>query len=471
MEGKNEKENERGIKIMALRSLMLRKQIDDVKKSLEAVNAKEGTFAKREAELEIAIAEASTDEEKNVVENAVDAFEKEKADTAAEKERLESKVNELEGLLAEVEKEEPEKKEERKEETKMEYRKKFFNLSAQERDAFIERADVKEFLQRTRELGSQKRSITGAELLIPTVVLDLIRENVLRYSKLYRHVRVRAVPGKARQTVMGAIPEAVWTEACATLNELNLSFAGVEVDGFKVGGYIAVCNATLQDSDIALAEEIISALGQAIGLALDKAILYGTGTKMPLGVVTRLTQTSAPASAPANSIAWTNLSATNVLAISGKTDAALFKALVTATGAAKGVYSRGEKVWVMNEQTYTTLIANALTINAGGAIVAGVEGTMPVIGGVIEVLPFIPNDVIIGGYFDLYLLAERAGTTIAQSEHAMFIEDQTVFKGTARYDGLPVVAEAFVAIGISGTAPTANAVTFAVDQANTVSGS
>ena len=85
---------------------------------------------------------------------------------------------------------------------------------------------------------------------------------------------------------------------------------------------------------------------------------------------------------------------------------------------------------------------------------------------IIEKLSFIPDDVIIGGYGDLYLLAERAGTAISQSEHARFIEDQTVFKGTARYDGLPVIAEGFVAIGIGGTKPTANAVTFAEGTAN-----
>ena len=33
-------------------------------------------------------------------------------------------------------------------------------------------------------------------------------------------------------------------------------------------------------------------LGQSIGLALDKAIVYGTGVKMPLGIVTRLAQAS-----------------------------------------------------------------------------------------------------------------------------------------------------------------------------------
>ena len=120
----------------------------------------------------------------------------------------------------------------------------------------------------------------------------------------------------------------------------------------------------------------------------------------------------------------------------------------------------------MNEKTKTKLIANALSINAAGALVTGMQDTMPVIGGAIETLEFIPDDVIVGGYGQRYLLAERAGASIAQSEHVRFIEDQTVFKGTARYDGLPVIPEAFVAVGIGGAAPTATAVSFATDTAN-----
>ena len=132
---------------------------------------------------------------------------------------------------------------------------------------------------------------------------------------------------------------------------------------------------------------------------------------------------------------------------------------------AKGKYSRGTKVWVMNETTYTFLKAQALSINAAGAIVSGVEGTMPVVGGIVEVLDFIPDYVVIGGYFELYLLAERAGQKFASSDQVFFIQDQPVFKGTARYDGQPVIAEAFAAIGVNGTTPNST-MTFAADTAN-----
>ena len=146
-------------------------------------------------------------------------------------------------------------------------------------------------------------------------------------------------------------------------------------------------------------------------------------------------------------------------------DAALIKAIVLDGAAIDGKYSRGEKVWVMNDKTYATVVANAMTVDASGAIVAGLNGRMPIIGGIIEVLSFVPDDIIIGGYFDLYLLGERAGMQIQNSEHVRFLADETVYKGTARYDGQPVIAEAFVVIGINGETPD-DTMTFAADTAN-----
>ena len=459
---------------MALKMLILRSKKDKLEKDLANLRAKDEEFHTREAELEAAIAEMdenTSEEDRTAVEDQVEALTKEKEENEEAKGNLEKEIEKIEGEMADEEArsaaaaKKPEKKDERGNNI-METRKKFFGMNMQERDAFLARDDVKGFLQRVRDLREQKRTVKGAELTIPTVVLDLIKENIREYSKLYKHVNVRPVPGKARQTVMGTIPAGIWTEMCGKLNELELNFNAAEVDGYKVGGFVAVCNAIIEDSDIALATEIIAALGKAIGLALDEAIIYGTGTKMPMGILTRLAQTEQPADHDENARTWENLSETNVIVVTGKTDTALFKAIIEGTGKAKGKYSNGKKFWAMSETTKTTLLANALGVNAAGALVAGMNSEMPVVGGKIEELSFIPDGVIVGGFGDLYLLAERDGATVAQSEHARFIEDQTVFKGTARYDGVPVIAEGFVAIGISGTKPSATAVTFVEDKAN-----
>lgn len=454
---------------MALKAILLRKKIDEKKSELKALREKDEEFERREAELLEAIEEASGEDLAQVEEEA-ETFSTEKEEHENAKTGLENEIGDLERELSEEEERtKPKGKpiEERKGGNVMVVRTKFRNMSMQERDAFFANEEVKDFLSRTRELGKQKRAINGAELLIPEIVLDLIKEDINKYSKLIKHVKPKPVPGKARQNTMGAIPEAVWTEMCATLNELSLAFNQTEVDGYKVGGYIAICNATLEDSDIALASEIIDALGQAIGYALDKAIVYGAGTKMPLGFVTRLAQKEAPSDYPASARPWEDLSTSNILTIPAaeSTGIKLYQRIIKASGAAKSRKSAGNKFWAMNEKTHTTLLAEALSFNAAGAIVSGQNMTMPVIGGPIELLDFVPDDNIVGGYGDRYLLAERAGTSIAQSEHVRFIEDQTVYKGTARYDGHPVFAESFVAIGISGTAPTTT-MDFTEDVAN-----
>lgn len=469
---------------MALRSLMLKKNLDDLNAEIANLRETANGFSLREAELADAINEANTDEEKATVEQAINDFEAEKKDNAEKISTLSERVSAIEKELAEAEKkqeapavvdEEPVKETEIRTELKnmnnavstVRAKKLFSGMTIEQRTEMFEREDVKKFMGEVRTCISEKRALSNVGLTIPEVYLGLIRENIENYSKLYKYVNVKPLKGTGRMTVMGTYPEAVWTEMCANLNELSLGFNEVEVDGYKVGGYIAVCNANIEDSDVDLAAEIITALGQAIGLALDKAILYGTGTKMPLGIVTRLVQTSEPASYPANARPWVDLHTSNVKSLSADLEGiTLFKELTKDSGAAKGKYSRGAKVWAMNETTYTALKAEMLSINAAGAIVSGIEGTMPVIGGDIVVLDFIPDNIIIGGYFDLYLVAERSGQKLGQSEHVKFLEDQTVFKGTARYDGLPVIAEGFVAFALNGGTVLANAVSFAEDSAN-----
>lgn len=467
---------------MALRQLMLSKKIEQRKAALAELNETEASLLKREADLVVAVDEAKTDEETVAVEEEADKLEAEKKENDEKKSKLEGEIAELENELEELNSKEPKKEEERSKQKSMNQReggnsmkrhKFFIGMTREAVETLVQRDEVKEFLQRTREFMTQKRAVTGAELGVPVVLLDILRDNINLYSKLIKHVFVKPVNGTARQTVAGTVAEAIWTEMVAKLNELSLGFNQLEVDGYKVGGYIPVPNSLLEDSDdIALADEIMTYLGQAIGLAVDKAILYGKGVKMPVGILKRLAETSKPSYWGTKEKAWTDLHTSNLLLIdaAADTDIKFFKDLILKLGKAKANYSNGQKFWAMSSNTFATLQAKALTINAAGAIVSGQNSTMPIVGGAVETLDFIPDGVIIGGYGSLYLLAERAGATMAQSEHAQFIEDNTIFKGTARYDGRPVFGEGFVAINISqevgATVPSASDVTFAADTAN-----
>lgn len=482
---------------MALKVLLIKKKLDNQRKQLAALHEADAGFSSREAELAAAIEEVETDDQRSGVEELIAQYEQEKTEHENAISELERSISELEKDLAAEEaaqNTEPDPApaseggsgEERKEENTMNIRSDkhaaaragaYGTMTREQALEIVQREDVKAYLEGIRAMmrgakGGETRSINNIGLTIPSVLLDLLRQNELRYSKLTRHVTVSRVNGEGRVLLTGEIPEAVWTECCANLNELSMTFYQEAFGCWKLGGYFVICNANLEDSDLDLAAEILSTLGQSIGYTNDKTYLYGTGSNMPLGVVPRLAQTSQPGSYPATARPWTDLHTSNVVTIANTyTGIALFQQLALAAGKAKGAYARGEKVWVMNENTYGKIVAQAMSIDASGAITSGVNGTMPVIGGIIEVLPqsIVPDDNIIVGYFDLYRKVERAGEEYASSEHYRFLSDQTVFKGLVRWDGKPVIAEAFVLIGIDGTAPSTSAA-FAGDGANSPQG-
>lgn len=462
---------------MALKTLLLRSKLDALKGQLDKLSELDAGFEAREAELIEAVEEMTAEtpeEDRQVVEAQAAELDAEKEIHESEKKRLQEEIAEIEAEIASEEARQeavaPVKEQEIEERKAvyptMENRTKFFGMSVQERDAFFMRSDIQKFLGDVRDLIANKRAINGKELLFPVVMLDLIRENIMDYSKLIRRVRLRQVSGTARQTVMGLIPEAVWTEMCGALNELDFDFTQVQVDGFKVGGYVAVCNALLQDNDIGLLSEIITGIGQAIGLALDKAILYGEGAakKQPLGIVTRIGQPEIPSDYQDTARPWQDLTETHIIEVEGGSGQEFFMNLLMAESVCDGRYSRGRKFWAMNSKTYAYVKAMAVSTNMAGAFVSEVDGVMPVTGGDIVVLEFIPDSNIICGYGDLYLLVEREGTAIEQSREARFIEDQTVIRGKARYDGLPVIAEGFALITVMGGMPALT--TFATDRAN-----
>ena len=470
---------------MALRAIMLRSKIDKKKSELGALRQKDAEFATREVELEKAIGEASTDEEQAAVQEEVEKFETEKAANDAAKSALETEISGLEDELTEVEKEPPaepvvrtEKKVERT--RAMDFKamnirslpkhmRAFDAIPYNDKMAMLQREDVKEFLTRVREMMKNKRVVSGADLMIPVIFLELISENTYRYSKLVNRVRVRNVRGEARQTIAGTVPEAVWTEMCGAINELSFNFNQIVADGYKVAGFVPVCNSLLEDTDIDLASWIIEMISEANGLAKDKAILYGKGASanMPLGIVTRLAQTAAPDGYPANAPAWEDLHTSNVITIDGTTltGAQFWAKLMEATGQTYTTYSRGNLFWAMNSKTYAALRAKLITFTATGDIVANLYGTLPIITGDVDILEFIPDGDIIGGYGDLYLWVQRGAMSLDLSTEVQFIQDNTVFRGKERADGMPIIPGAFVAININNTSPT-TVMDFAADTAN-----
>ena len=303
--------------------------LDALREKANELKSRSDDLNKRETDLEndINTMPADADQEtKTAVEQAVEELtaqmtdlEKEVADNAAEIASVEADIEKIDEEIEAIQlappapdpapANEPDTRKEERSNNRMRVRA-FDKMNLQERTALVARDAVKEFLTRAKAVIT--RAVSNAEITVPTELRPMIREEVARESKMLKYVNHIYVPGDARIPVMGEIPEAIWTEQCAKLNELDLSMYLVEVEAYKVGGFNGVCKYLAEDSDENILDTLMYALAVGIAKATDKAILFGTGVKMPMGIVTRLLQSDDPGNGGKYARPWKNLVSTNV---------------------------------------------------------------------------------------------------------------------------------------------------------------
>lgn len=467
---------------MALRVLLLRSRLAPLQTELQTLETTRDGFAAREAELEHDIAEAQTDEERSVVENAVNTFEQERSTNAAEIARVQQAIDAINDEIRSLEDaqtpppapqpdNDPGATNHKRSVQPMpiiDTERRWFGLTYQQRDALLAQDSTKEFLQRFRQLRAQQNSATGAELGIPTEFMQILRDLTYQNSKLWPYVHSESIRGNARQNIVGTGAEAVWSEMLANINEITLDFTQLEMDGYMLAGYMAISNAVLQDdSDLQLLTSILNAMGEANARAMDKAIVYGTGKKMPVGFITRLAASAKPDWWNNDQGDFSDLHSSHILKldIDSTSGAAFFGTLIESLGIADPKYSDGRVFWVMNRKTHIKLMAKALAFDASAALAAGINNTFPIIGGDIVELEFMADNDIAGGFGSLMRMVEREGMSIASSDIPLFLRNMTVFRSIGRYDGKPARGEAFVLVNFHNTQPTTS-ISFAPDLAN-----
>ncbi|MDH6367139.1 MULTISPECIES: phage major capsid protein [unclassified Breznakia] len=390
-----------------LKKLKLAKQKEMREKQLSDLLEREAELKTREAELEDAISEAETDEDLETVNEEVEKLNTEKDEATAAKTKLEDEIRDIETQLDELEDKSKEvKNEERKNAEKKEVREMKTGYE------YLQNEEVRSFYGNVAKAVLDKRAVTGTDLLIPDVVVNRIESKITEYSKLIGEVEVIDLNGNARVITAGDIPTAIWMECCDPVAELADAFDQIELDCYKVGGFIPVCNATLDDSFVALANILEERLAKAIAKAIDIAIAKGTGVKQPTGMMLN--------------------------AVDGGTVTSIKDLLPLV---AKVNSEEVVKIYMSKTTLLSRVAPELLLATADGkyfvnmASFAGYE--------FVTSDAFAVDEFVIGAGKE-YLLGRRKGVTLATSTDVRFIEDQTVFKATARYDGKPKKNDAFV---------------------------
>lgn len=416
---------------MALKTLILNKRIRDKKAALEVLRHAAVDLLTREKDLEADIEAANTDEERAAVDAAVEQYDADSDSNRNEIAVLEAEIADLERQLAEAESSQVEGATAQTTETNMPAReaghynenRRYNAMSRREltRES-LTHPEVREFYQNivtaVQSRNSVVGSLTNTSYLIPEIVMARIADRMGDYATVSREVETVDVGGTSRVILDGADPEAIWIEMSDAIQQVTSSFSQVELDGFKLAGYMAIPNDIIDDALINLAEYVEKKLAKALAKSKDKAILNGTGPayKQPVGII--------PSLADANKPAAITFDLGEILSKIGLVD--------------DGEETYGEIIAVMKRSTfYSRFVKNLITVDSAGRyIVPNLQN--PNIGVRVVMSQYMAADTVLFGDFKRYMMAQRSGVKLDVSTDVKFVEDQTVFKGLQRMDGKPV---------------------------------
>jgi HK97 family phage major capsid protein len=415
-----------------LKQLKIQKALEIKRQKLKDLETKAAAILKRSQDTSAALEQAATEEDITLLETEITEIEKEQNDLDTEKKTIESEIADLEQELQDVQ--------ERAKETNTQTRTKgaepmkvINRLEVREllrTGEYYKRSDVVEFYDKFKNL----RAVTGGELTIPEVIVNRIMEILGDYSTLYPLVDKIRVKGTARILIDTDTTAATWIEQNAALPVGDVgTLAYIDFDGFKVGKITFVDNYLLQDSVINLDEYVSRKIARAIALALDIAILNGTGAagKQPTGIIP-------------------SIPVGNRVSVAG--DAPIVEFVKPIGLIDTGLDSVGQIRAVMRRSTYYNhFLEMSINVNAAGEVVGRLPNltTPDILGIPVTFNNSMAEDEVLYGDFDQYTLVERENITIDNSEHVRFVEDQMAFRGKGRFDGKPTKPDAFALVTIT----------------------
>jgi HK97 family phage major capsid protein len=415
-----------------LKQLKISKALELKRQKLDEIKTKAADIQKRSEAAQAALSEAASEEDLSLLETEIAEIETEQATNDGEKKTVEDEIAALELELADV-------SERAKENGKQSRSKGAEDLKDVNRlqvremlktGEYFKRSDVIEFYEKFKNL----RAVTGGELTIPEVIVNRIMDMLGDYSTLYPLVDKVQVKGTARILLDTDTTPASWVEQNAALPVGDVgTLAYLDFDGFKVGKVTFVDNYLLQDSVINLDDYVSKKIARAISLALDIAILNGTGAagKQPSGII--------PAIGVGN----------RVTVAEGDPIADFVKPIGLID---TGLDSVGEIRAVMRRSTYYAyFLEMSINVNSDGEVVGRLPNLVrpDILGIPVTFNNSMAADQVLYGEFEKYTLVERENIAIDNSEHVRFVEDQMAFRGKGRFDGKPTKPDAFVLVTIT----------------------
>jgi HK97 family phage major capsid protein/HK97 family phage prohead protease len=272
-------------------------------------------------------------------------------------------------------------------------------------------------------------TLTSSAAVVPTHTLNQIIEGVRPQGGLWNEIRHFSIPANLAVPVGTPSDPAQWHVEGSLVDRKDVTVNSVMFSAFELIKILSMSAAAKRMTIAAFEAYITSELSKAITEAIGIAIVNGTGSGQPLGILSGIT--------------WdkdNSLTTTSATVVDG---------ILRTIAMLHSGYSNGAK-FAMNNNTLFTNIYPAQNANGDLILIPDAQNgsVRRLFGFEIVVDDNLPNGVILFGNFKYYGVNIPEGVVIETSRESGFSHGLIDFRALTIADGKPIVPEAFVKLTV-----------------------
>lgn len=279
---------------------------------------------------------------------------------------------------------------------------------------------------------------TDAGAIIPPTTLNRIIEKVRTYGNILPLVTRTAYKTGLAIPTSDVKPVATWVAEGATSDKQNKALGSITFSHFKLRCAVAVTLETENMTLSAFEDVLVSNVAEAMAVALETAIISGTGSGQPTGILNDLSK-------------GTTINVSKLA----------YKTLIDAEAAIPQAYEAGS-VWVMNKPTFMQFLG--MTDSNGqpiARVTAGINGvpSRVLLGRNVELCDYLPAFATTLKKTDVFAFIYRMKDYVLNTNYSVAMKvyedndtDDIVRKSIMIADGKPVDFNSLVMLAGNATA-------------------
>lgn len=274
-----------------------------------------------------------------------------------------------------------------------------------------------------RKFNNAMTTVETGGAVIPVSTFDKIIENVKQQTGIISKVRILNIPGKMTIPQSQIIEGATWHTEGTEISDSTKNPTNVSLNGYELAKLFSMSIATQSMSIKEFEHYLTIELTNAMSSTLNEAILTGTGTGQPTGII--------------QGTIWNGTNSKEYA------DKSVFTDLVSGMSLLASNF-RQNACWFMNSTTLYKMLSKVDT-NGNPIFTQGTSEspTMRLLGKEVVIDDYITDDTILFGDASYYFLNFSKPVTIQRSEEAGFTKASILYRAISVVDGKPV-APAFI---------------------------